>query len=83
MALCYAWGLLASLTPCVYPMLPTTVAMFAGENAHHNNGGTEASTDNAREEGHPANGEVRACQGFRSDWFTTRICPHVLRPIGS
>jgi len=35
MALCYAWGLLASLTPCVYPMLPTTVAMFAGENANH------------------------------------------------
>jgi cytochrome c biogenesis protein CcdA len=31
--LCYAWGLLASLTPCVYPMIPTTLALFAGEGA--------------------------------------------------
>jgi cytochrome c biogenesis protein CcdA len=29
--LCYAWGLLASLTPCVYPMIPTTLALFANE----------------------------------------------------
>jgi len=24
-AQCYGWGVLASLTPCVYPMIPTTV----------------------------------------------------------
>jgi thiol:disulfide interchange protein len=38
MAMCYAWGLLASLTPCVYPMLPTTVALFAGDNARGGGG---------------------------------------------
>eukprot|EP00854_Cymbomonas_tetramitiformis_P002708 gene2707-3483_t len=34
--LCYAWGLMASLTPCVYPMIPTTLAMFAGDEAPGN-----------------------------------------------
>lgn len=28
--LCYPWGLLASLSPCVYPLVPTTLALFAG-----------------------------------------------------
>ena len=30
LALCYAWGMLASLTPCVYPAIGTTLALFAG-----------------------------------------------------
>jgi thiol:disulfide interchange protein len=28
-AKCYLWGLVASVTPCVFPMIPTTVALFA------------------------------------------------------
>ena len=27
-AKCYLWGLVASVTPCVFPMIPTTVALF-------------------------------------------------------
>ncbi|MBW7874948.1 MAG: sulfite exporter TauE/SafE family protein [Candidatus Cloacimonetes bacterium] len=27
----FLWGLLASLTPCVYPMIPITVSLFSGE----------------------------------------------------
>ena len=29
-ALCYPWGVLSSLSPCCYPLVPTTLAMFAG-----------------------------------------------------
>ena len=28
-AKCYLWGLVASATPCVFPMIPTTVALFS------------------------------------------------------
>lgn len=28
-AKCYVWGLVASATPCVFPMIPTTVALFS------------------------------------------------------
>ena len=27
----FLWGLLASLTPCVYPMIPITVSLFSGD----------------------------------------------------
>ncbi|MCO4780946.1 MAG: sulfite exporter TauE/SafE family protein [Candidatus Cloacimonetes bacterium] len=27
----FLWGLMASLTPCVYPMIPITVSLFSGE----------------------------------------------------
>lgn len=28
-AKCYLWGLVASATPCVFPMIPTTIALFS------------------------------------------------------
>lgn len=30
LGLAYPWGLLASLSPCCYPMIPATIALFAG-----------------------------------------------------
>lgn len=47
LALCYLWGLLASLTPCFYPMIPTTIALFsaAADRAEDPGGGAAVGVE--------------------------------------
>ena len=48
-AKCYCWGLLAAMTPCVYPMIPTTVALFSQlPAASGQNGDLDGATETTR-----------------------------------
>ena len=54
LGLCYLWGVLASLTPCFYPMIPTTIALFSGASGGGGSGeraGSKESSGNVGDDG--------------------------------